>query len=75
MSAVLSSANDSVKRHLDVRDCAARVKGNPETLVAEMVAARRSEDRDRERAAQNKLQSQFGLKLFFADEMEAAHAK
>ena len=44
--------------------------GSPETLVAEMVAARQSGDRDRERAARQKLQSQFGVKLLFADELE-----
>jgi len=46
-----------------VADTAAR-------LLAEMVAARRAGDRDRERAAQHKLESQFGRKLFFADELE-----
>jgi hypothetical protein len=45
-------------------------KGNPETLIAEIVAARRAGDRDRERAARQKLKSQFCVKLLFADELE-----
>jgi hypothetical protein len=48
---------------------------DPETLVAEMVAARLAGNRDRERTARHKLQSEFGVELLFADELEVPHAE
>ena len=45
-------------------------RGSPATLVAIIVAARRAGDRDLEREARRELQSQFGVKLHFASELE-----
>jgi hypothetical protein len=42
-----------------------------DTLVAEMIAARLAGDDNREREARRKLETEIGVKLFWANELES----